>query len=157
MGLDCFNLLSNYKCKQYLDIHWSSPNTNGGLHNSVLNINYGKTWCLKIKRITCYTSMNLYVTLSSSMWFISNFLFLLKLMSFLFWNLACKRPEISKSPCDSLTCQERITIVNYVAQRCICKRFVTVKHQTCCKLSCIINHNSNAFLDTCCSFYWLSF
>ncbi|CAH8655998.1 unnamed protein product [Schistosoma curassoni] len=54
--------------------------------------------------------------------------------------LACKRPEISKSPCDSLTCQERITIVNYVAQRCICKRFVTVKHQTCC---CKGNRTSN--------------
>ncbi|XP_018654921.1 putative von Willebrand factor type A domain-containing protein [Schistosoma mansoni] len=54
--------------------------------------------------------------------------------------LACKRPKIFKSPCDSLTCQERITIVNYVPQRCTCKRFVTVKHQTCC---CKGNRTSN--------------
>ncbi|KAH8867000.1 von Willebrand factor type A domain-containing [Schistosoma japonicum] len=54
--------------------------------------------------------------------------------------LACKRPRIFKSPCDSLTCQKRITIVKYVAQRCICKRFVKVKHQTCC---CKGNHTSS--------------
>ncbi|CAH8586237.1 unnamed protein product [Schistosoma turkestanicum] len=54
--------------------------------------------------------------------------------------LACKRPKIFKSPCDPLTCQQRVTIVNYVAQRCKCKRFVTVKHQTCC---CKGNRTSN--------------
>ncbi|VDP97739.1 unnamed protein product [Trichobilharzia regenti] len=46
--------------------------------------------------------------------------------------LACKNPRVFKASCDSLTCQQRVTVVTYVAQRCKCKRFVQVKHETCC-------------------------
>ncbi|CAH8662420.1 unnamed protein product [Heterobilharzia americana] len=46
--------------------------------------------------------------------------------------LACKQPKVFKAACDSLTCQQRVTVVTYVAQRCKCKRFTKVEHQTCC-------------------------
>ncbi|CAH8874187.1 unnamed protein product [Trichobilharzia szidati] len=46
--------------------------------------------------------------------------------------LACKNPKVYKAGCDYLTCQQRVTVVTYVAQRCRCKRFVQVKHETCC-------------------------
>ena len=46
---------------------------------------------------------------------------------------ACPRPEVYKSACDNMSCRRRITIVEHVARRCRCRRFVKVKHETCCK------------------------
>ncbi|KAF6774984.1 hypothetical protein AHF37_07350 [Paragonimus kellicotti] len=48
------------------------------------------------------------------------------------FKLNCPPPTVFKSNCDQMTCQRRLTIVNYATQRCHCERRVQVKYETCC-------------------------
>ncbi|KAA3678695.1 uncharacterized protein DEA37_0010304, partial [Paragonimus westermani] len=44
----------------------------------------------------------------------------------------CPPPTVFKSNCDQMTCQRRLTIVDYATRRCRCERRVQVKYETCC-------------------------
>ncbi|KAF8567424.1 von Willebrand factor type A domain protein [Paragonimus westermani] len=48
------------------------------------------------------------------------------------FKLNCPPPTVFKSTCDQMTCQRRLTIVDYATRRCRCERRVQVKYETCC-------------------------